>query len=148
MSVPGAQPSLDLIADAIALIEAANTTATAIVLPPRTFGKLRKAKDTDGNYLLGPAVAGQTPRSLFGVPVYVSGQLSTIEAAGTAGNVGSSIYVYNAAEVVYVRRSEVELELDRSRLFNSDQSELRAKLRGDLIVPNPTAVVRVVGVTP
>lgn len=43
---------------------------------------------------------------------------------------------------------EPELELDRSRLFNSDQSELRAKLRGDLIVPNPSAVVRIAGVTP
>ncbi len=142
----GAQPSLDQIADAVALLEAANTTATAIVMSPRTFGKLRKAKDVDGNYLLGPAVAGQTPRSLFGVPVYVSGQLSTTEAAGTAGNVGSSIYVYNAAEVVYVRRQEIELELDRSRLYNSDQSELRAKLRGDLLVPNPSAVVRILRV--
>jgi hypothetical protein len=80
------------------------------------------------------------------VPVYVSGLLSTAETQGTAVN-ASSVYVYNAAEVVYVRRSEVELELDRSRLFNSDQSELRAKLRGDLIVPNPSAVVRIAGVT-
>ncbi|MGI8513505.1 MAG: hypothetical protein ACR2NH_12855, partial [Solirubrobacteraceae bacterium] len=71
----------------------------------------------------------------------------TTETQGTSTN-SSSIYVYNAGEVVYVRRHEVELELDRSRLFNSDQSELRAKLRGDLIVPNPSAVARVVGVTP
>ena len=81
------------------------------------------------------------------MPVYVSGQLSVAETQGTANN-ASSVYVYNAAEVVYVRRSEIELELDRSRLFNSDQSELRAKLRGDLVVPNPSAVVRIAGVTP
>jgi hypothetical protein len=28
------------------------------------------------------------------------------------------------------------------RLFNSDPSEIRAKLRGDLISPNPTGIVR------
>ncbi|MEJ7894672.1 MAG: phage major capsid protein [Solirubrobacteraceae bacterium] len=140
--VNGAQPSLDLVADAIGLLEAVNTAATAIVMGPRTFAKLRKVKDTTGAYLLAAPTAA-TGRQLFGVPVYVSAQLSTTEATGVAGNVGSSIYVFNAAQVVYVRRHDVELELDRSRLFNSDQSELRAKARGDLIVPNPSAVVRV-----
>jgi HK97 family phage major capsid protein len=81
------------------------------------------------------------------VPVYVSAQLSTTEVQGTSGSTTSSVYVLDWSEVVYVRRSEVELELDRSRLFNSDQSEMRAKLRGDLIVPNPTAVVRITGAT-
>jgi len=140
--VNGAQPSLDQVADAIGLLEGVNTTATAIVMPPRTFAKLRKVKDTTGAYLLA-APTDATGLRLFGVPVLVSAQLSVTEAAGTAGAVGSSMYVYNAAQVVYVRRTDVELELDRSRLFNSDQSELRAKARGDLIVPNPTAVVRV-----
>ncbi len=77
----------------------------------------------------------------------MSGQLSVTETQWTATN-ASSVYVYNANEVVYVRRKEIELELDRSRLFNSDQAELRARLRGDLLVPNPSAVVRVLGITP
>jgi hypothetical protein len=38
--------------------------------------------------------------------------------------------------------------LDRSRLFNNDQSELRETMRGDLIVPNPTSVVRLTGLLP
>jgi hypothetical protein len=46
---------------------------------------------------------------------------------------------------VLVWRSPIVVEIDRSRLFNSDQSELRAKLRADLISPNPTGVVRVTG---
>jgi len=37
--------------------------------------------------------------------------------------------------------------LDRSRLFNSDQSELRGIQRCDLIVPQPSAVVHVTGFT-
>ena len=143
----GPLANLDAIADAIGLLETVNTTATAIVMPPRTYNVVRKLKTTTNEYLVADSPTVGTPRTLFGVPIYVSGQLSTAETQGTATN-SSSVYVYNASEVVYVRRSEVELELDRSRLFNSDQSELRAKLRGDLIVPNPTAVVRVVGVTP
>jgi HK97 family phage major capsid protein len=112
---------------------------------PRTFGAIRKLKDTTGAPLVAESPAVGLPRTLFGVPVYVPGQLSTAETQGSA-TTASSVYVYNAAEVIYVRRSEIELELDRSRLFNPDQRELRAKLRSDLIVPNPTAVVRVVGV--
>ena len=47
--------------------------------------------------------------------------------------------------LVYVQRGPIEIELDRSRLFNSDQSEMRGKLRGDLISPTPTGIVRVTG---
>jgi hypothetical protein len=43
-------------------------------------------------------------------------------------------------------RQDVRVELDRSRLFNSDQSELRAIMRADLVVPNPKAVVRIRGI--
>jgi len=92
-----------------------------------------------------PAV--DAPRTLFGVPVYVSAQLATNESQGTAAD-ASSIYVYAAGEVVLVRRADAEIELDRSRLFDRDMSEMRGKLRADVIVPNPSAVVRIAGVTP
>lgn len=45
-------------------------------------------------------------------------------------------------------RKETRVERDSSRLFNSDQSELRAIMRADLAVPNPKAVVRVLGLIP
>ena len=51
----------------------------------------------------------------------------------------------DVGSLVYVQRSVIEVELDRSRLFNSDQSEMRAKLRGDLISPTQTGIVRVTG---
>ena len=40
------------------------------------------------------------------------------------------------------------VEVDRSRLFNSDHSEIRAKLRGDLIAAIPNGIVRVTGLLP
>lgn len=140
--------SLDTVASAIALLEAANAEPPyAIVMAPRTFGVVRTLKASgSGEYLLGEPTI-DTPHTLFGHPVYVSGQLSVAETQGSS-SVASSIYVYAPKEIVYVARQEIELELDRSRLFNSDQSELRGKLRGDLIVPNPTAVVRVLGIVP
>jgi hypothetical protein len=51
--------------------------------------------------------------------------------------------VFDASQVYAVFRQDTTIVLDRSRLFNTDQSELRAILRADLIVPNPLAVVRI-----
>ncbi len=136
--------NLDPIADAIATLEANNATASAIVMPPRTWNAIRKLKDTTNAPLLGDG-ATATATSLYGVPVYISGQLSTAETQGTA-TTASSIYVYDASQIVVVRRNDASIELDRSRLFNQDASEMRGTLRADVLVPNPTAVVRIAGV--
>lgn len=56
--------------------------------------------------------------------------------------------MFAPAEVVVVRRQDSQIELDRSRLFDRDMSEIRAKMRADLIVPNPQAIVRIDGITP
>lgn len=148
MGTNGAQvTNLDPFADAVEKLQTANATAGAFVLGPRTWATIRKLKDTQGRPLINSGV-GDTPARLYDVPVYVSAQLSVTETQGTATNQCSSVYAFDPAQVVLVRRSEVEVEVDRSRLFNSDQSEVRAKLRADLIVPNPTAVCRVVGIKP
>jgi hypothetical protein len=70
-----------------------------------------------------------------------------MDAQGTATN-ASSIYVYEAAEVIAVRRDDVRIEHNPYSLFNSDQHQLRAISRWDLVVPSPKAVVRVLGVIP
>lgn len=40
------------------------------------------------------------------------------------------------------------VERDSSRLFNSDESEVRAIMRADFVVANPSAVVRITGLRP
>src|SRR4051794_2249914 len=80
-------------------------------------------------------------------PLYVSSQLATNETAGTSNDTMSA-YVYAPSQVVVVDRQQAEVLLDRSRLFHQDQSEIRAKLRVDLLLPNPAAVVRVRGIKP
>lgn len=80
-------------------------------------------------------------------PFWTSSQFSITETKGTATN-ARSIYVYAPGQIVLVRRKDAEIELDRSRLFNDDASEMRGVARADLLVPNPVAVVRIDGVIP
>lgn len=141
----GAAPTLDMFADAIALLESVNAPRPyAIVAPARTFSTLRKSKATTNEYLLTGSPGTDAPASVFGVPFYVSNQLTLTETQGSS-SAANSAYVFATSQVVLVRRQDITVELDRSRLFNSDQSELRGKLRADLVAPNPTAIVRVVG---
>jgi HK97 family phage major capsid protein len=135
--------NLDAIANAITTLETKNAHATAIVMHPRSWGTLSKLKEgTASNKPLLQESAGSAgqavTRSIYGVPVYLSSQLATNE-----GTAESSIYVFDASQIIAVFRQDTTIQLDRSRLFNSDQSELRAILRADLIVPNPLAVVRI-----
>lgn len=112
----------------------------AIAANPRTLLALELLRrETGSNEQLG-APAGLPP-------FFTTSQLSVTESKGTAVN-ASSAYVFAPAEVVVVRRQDSQIELDRSRLFDRDMSEVRAKLRADLIVPNPVAIVRIDGIIP
>jgi HK97 family phage major capsid protein len=148
-----ASVGVDPFADAIGLLEEANATATAIVMTPRDWRALLKVKEltTGSNKPLLAESAGSPTggiqRSIFGIPVYLSSQLATDLTHGGASD-ASRAFVYQASEVLVVRRQETRLELDRSRLFNQDMSELRGILRLDMVVPNPTAVVEIQGIIP
>jgi HK97 family phage major capsid protein len=147
----GAQiASLDPVLDAFALLEASNATPTAVVMHPRTWSSLMKLREATGSLkpLLGESAGSPTDgvkRSILGVNVYLSSQLSITETEGSS-NAASSIYCYQADQVVVVRREEARIEVDSSRLFNEDRSEVRAISRLDLVVPNTAAVVRIRGV--
>jgi HK97 family phage major capsid protein len=143
--------NLDPWADAIGALEGENATASAIVMNPRTWKTLVKIKEASGSAkaLLQDEQGGaptEPRRSLYGVPVFLSSQLSVTEAQGSSGAVASSAYVYDASQVVAVMRQDARTELDSSRLFNSDQSELRCTMRADVVVPNPEGVVRILGI--
>lgn len=149
----GATPTnLDLVADAIGTVVEANANPSVIIMHPRswrTFSKIKEVTGSSKPVLQDSAGSGaqSVPRQIYGLPVLLSSQLSVTETQGTASN-ASSAYVYDASEVVVVRRQDVAVEVDRSRLFNSDESEIRAIARMDLVVPNPAAVVRITGLLP
>lgn len=143
-TLAAAPTNLDVFATAIATLAGFNAKATAIVMHPRTWGTLIKLKEGTANnnkplLMDNAGSGGQTPSgTIYGVPVYLSSQLSIAE-----GTAESSAYVYDASQVVAVFRQDTRIELDRSRLFNTDQSELRAILRADFSAPNPKAIVRI-----
>lgn len=153
MGANGLTPTnLDPFADAIGALEAANANATAIIMQPRTWKTLIKVKEVSGSakpIMQDSAGSGAqgVARSIYGVPVYLSSQLSITETQGTSTD-ASSAYVVQGDQCVVVMRQDVRVERDSSRLFNSDESEVRAILRADFAVANPSAVVRITGLRP
>jgi hypothetical protein len=65
------------------------------------------------------------------LPVLLTSQLSITETKGTSTDC-SSIYVVDASQIYGVFRTDARVEVDRSRLFNTDQSEVRAIMRATL----------------
>jgi HK97 family phage major capsid protein len=143
--------SLDPFIDAIAALEDADAEASAIVMAPRTWKALMKLRETSDSLkpLIDPTGNGtdRPRRSILGVPVFVTSQLKTDEAHGTS-NVASSAYVYEARQVVAVRRQDAEIVVAPLAGFNTDQTGVRVIVRYDLAVPNPAAVCRIEGIVP
>jgi len=133
----GAVPTnFDPFAAAITTLESNNATATAIVTSPEAWGALMVLKEgaASNKPILSESVSQEAARRVYGVPVFITSQL-------TAGDA----YVYDGSQVVLVVRQDTTIAVDSSRLFNSDQSEVRAIMRADLAVPNPLAVVHLTG---
>lgn len=145
MGANGATPSnYNVVITALGMLRAANVPGPyAIAVHPRTLTDLEllRRDTTDSNEQLG------MPASMQAGMWFTSSQLSVAETKGTNTDT-SSMYVYAPAEIVLVQRTDAEIELDRSRLFDRDMSEMRAKLRADLVCPNPQAIVRITGIRP
>lgn len=144
--------NLDPFADALGLLAEADANGTAIVMHPRNWRALTKVKEATGSNKPVLIEGSGTPtggirRSLYGVPVYLTSQLSTDETQGTA-DTANSIYVYQADQVVVVMRNGADIQVDTSAAFSSDRTAVRVTLRADMVLPNPAAVVRITGVLP
>ena len=142
----GAAVTFDFIMGAIALLDAISIPREriAVIGHTRNLATLTALRSiANGEYLWDTALQalGMT-KSQF----HWTSQLTVTETQGT-NNFSNSIYVFDTQNVIFVPRTSPTIVLDRSRLFNSDQSELRFTQRFDLIVPQPTAVVRSTGYT-
>lgn len=142
MGTNGAQlTNYDPFVRAVGLLRDANVPPPyAALLHTRDLTALELLKELTGSSQQLAAPAGLPP-------FFTTTQLPVNETKGTA-TTASSAYVFAPAELVLVRRYDAVIELDRSRLFNSDQSEMRGKARADLVLPNPQAVVRIDGIIP
>jgi HK97 family phage major capsid protein/HK97 family phage prohead protease len=149
-AIPAGAAGLNLITDAVGMLEDADVPGPfAIVMRPSVWRQFTKLVDSQGHRLLGD-FSRETPPNIDGHRVYTSNQLAANETQGTSNDT-SSIYIYSTdpdTGPALVRRKDVQIEIDRSRLFDKDMSEMRGKTRVDLLVPQPLAVLRITGVRP
>lgn len=114
----------------------------AIVMHPRTWAYLVKARDANASYLIGPpagAVDARRPTdalpgfnqtglqrgTLFGVPVYTSANIPTNLGGGTE----STIIVGNFKEALILDRQGITLDESKHVYFTSNQTVFRAEER-------------------
>lgn len=149
MGANGSAPTnLDFILSNLGVLNGANVdmSKVVIVMHSRTWTELTKLKDSQNRYLLNAVQNGNAPAySIDGVPVFISNQLSTTETQGTS-NAASSVYLYDASQVIVVRRETMRLETTKDAFFSTDQIGVRAISRVGFAVPNPASVVRIKGV--
>jgi len=109
---------------------------TIVVLNPATWSKLRRAKDTQGRYLVAPDPTATEASTLWGVPVLQTTQI----AAGTALALNAEV-----AAQVFIRQGIV-LQTDYGQTgFEKNQTAFRCESRLALAVPRPSAVLKVTG---
>jgi HK97 family phage major capsid protein len=141
--------NLDPILTAIGVLEQKNVNMdkVAIVMHGRSYAELLKLKDSQNRYLSVNVLDGTQgyQRSIDGIPLYVSNQLSITETQGTS-SAASSVYVYDASQVLFVRSHALRVEMSYDAFFGNDQVAVRAIARVGVSVPNPLAVYRLAGV--
>ncbi len=133
----GAFTNLDPFATAISLAEQVGATITSFVTNPADALTLSKLKDQSGSNrpLLGMDATAAGQRRILGVQVHSS-------PAVTVG----TIWAYDRERVWTVLRSDVTLDVDRSRYFESDRVGIRATMRVGFAFGHPQSVVKITAV--
>ncbi|AMY12482.1 phage major capsid protein, HK97 family [Luteitalea pratensis] len=129
VSTPGAA-TLDNVAAAIARVEAAYASPTAIFISPANWSALRLERDggATGGYVLQPDASAATRPVVFGVPVFIT------------PHVGTSIVVADMRHVAVGVRDRVTVHYDPYRCSEFDQSAFRVTSRWAIAPLHPAAV--------
>jgi len=125
---------LDPFAEAMSEAEQLGATLTAFVANPADALTLAQLKDATGSNrpLLGVDPSQPTRRTIFGVPLYVSPDVT----AGT-------VWGYDRSKVWVVMRDDAKIEVDRSVFFTSDRVAIKATMRVGFAFPHPATVVEI-----
>lgn len=120
---------LDAVLDAIAAVQTQHGEPTAIVMHPRTWTRILKAKDAQGTYLVGPdsvQSSRTTTKSLFGYRVVTSNRVPTNLGTGTNE---SRIIVGDFSEALILDRQGITVDESPHVYFTSNQTVFRAEQR-------------------
>ena len=143
----GTALTFDILADTVAAAETANLDPDNLVwfMHSRTWGSVRKLKDTATRPIVAADPTVGVPKSLFGRPVFTSNNLSITETVGGNSDCSSILLVDMSRIVVGVARN-IEVKISEDYAFNTDQVAVRATARYDIAATHSTAIVRTVGV--
>jgi HK97 family phage major capsid protein len=143
----GATPTLNDIADALYRLQADNANPSAIFMHPRSWNSLKKLQDLQERYQLQPDPTADARQSLFGVPIYLSSQISITQTEGSSNDC-SWIGVADMTRVVVVRRNQVTVLYDPFTRSANDQVAILSTTRWGFAVIDETAVEVIRGVRP
>lgn len=134
VTAPAAWANVDPFIEAIFKVDTAGGNITAFVANPADAETLAKLKKETGSNepLLAPDANSSTRRSLAGVELHTS-------AAVPAG----TIYGYDKTRLFTVVRDDVSVEMDRSVLFRSDSTAIRAVARIGFGYTHPKSIARI-----
>lgn len=140
---------LDFLFDTVGAYEAANNDPdkAAWLMNSRTFASIRKLKDSQGRPIINVDMAAGAPKTLCGHRVFITNNISSTLTVGTSTDTSSLLLVDFSQIVVAVSR-QVELMMSTDVAFQSDQVALRVTGRFDIGAPQPTAIVKTVGLRP
>ncbi len=152
LGVDGDVPEdLSWLAEAIGLLLQANgrLESSALFVSPRTLQSLIEINDqTDSVRPLlwsNTTLDGAPLARLMGIPMYVSSVLPDTLTQGNSSGIASSAWLIDMRAIMVCIRTGTRIEVDRSRFFDSDQTALRATLRGDVVAAYPELLVEIPG---
>ena len=148
---------LDKVLDAVANVETNHGSPSAIVMHPRTWTRIIKAKDSAGAWQLNPGTYGAPAgavegRSLFGppqkllwgVPVITSNRVPTNLGSGTNE---SRVIVGDFREALILDRQGITVDESPHVLFTSNQTIFRAEKRVGFTAARTPLAFSVIGGT-
>ena len=144
---------VDAILDAISAVESDHGAPSAILMHPRTWTFIIKAKDTNGAWLLGgpqdvraPVTDARTgfrgpTKSLWGYPVLTSNRIPTNLGGGTE----SRVIVGDFREALILDRQGITVDESAHVHFTTNQTVFRAEKRVGFTAARTPLAFNVVG---
>lgn len=111
--------------------------ADLLVLSPGDWSKLRRAKDTQGRYLIAPDPTAEEASTIFGLPVVATTTCPAGTGLVAAAQVGVQVWIRQGMTV------ESSPHADGS--FTTNRTTFRAEERLARGTPRPSALCKVTG---
>jgi HK97 family phage major capsid protein len=141
---------LDAILDAIAAVESNHGAPSAILMHPRTWTRILRAKDAESHYYIDPTGGPQDPRtglrgpvkSLWGYRVITSNRIPTNLGTGTNE---SRVIIGDFNECLILDRQGITVDESSHVYFTTNQTVFRAEQRVGFTAARTPLAINVVG---